>query len=453
LHLTDDLLEIWDNLVDWMTDGKEEANVLWIPGIDSPGADWLSFHMESRGYAYDIHDGAAPLPDPSTVDLVVHTNSGAVDPPTKFVDYPVPVITYNAGNHDDTLISSIGTAAAFEPPEVQVVEANQDHPVLGGRTGTIPWATSVFDFQGIGAATPAGSKVLATYTDPATELVLPALLLIEDGGDLLGAFAPQPEGAGFFVGGDLDASFGDAVNPRILQLQPVDVAGPENVELTVGLAASNVDFEDSDYLRVLVQPDANEEFQLLTEFVGVNDPSSPDNKALSNGEIVLRPDMFTDVTLPIPPEAGNIVIRFEAFNTFPNEVVAIDNLRVTVARESPPDDCTGDGVVDIRDADCTENALLDDFLVSLSPPSLRGDADGDGAVGFSDFVTLSNNWNGEGGYTQGDFDKDGSVAFGDFVILSNNWEQSGGVAAAAVPEPSGALLLILGAWGLLRRRP
>ncbi len=34
---TDQHLEVWDALVDWMTDGKENANILWMPGFSDPG--------------------------------------------------------------------------------------------------------------------------------------------------------------------------------------------------------------------------------------------------------------------------------------------------------------------------------------------------------------------------------------------------------------------------------
>ena len=84
------------------------------------------------------------------------------------------------------------------------------------------------------------------------------------------------------------------------------------------------------------------------------------------------------------------------------------------------------------------------FLAALDPPSLRGDADGDGEVQFSDFVILSENFGTSGEYTGGDFDKDGQVQFSDFVILAENFGLIGGAEAAAVPEPSAVALIGLG---------
>jgi hypothetical protein len=53
---------------------------------------------------------------------------------------------------------------------------------------------------------------------------------------------------------------------------------------------------------------------------------------------------------------------------------------------------------------------------------LAGDADGDGAVGFSDFVVISNNYGATGATAAtGDLNGDGIVDFADFVLLSNNY--------------------------------
>ena len=65
-----------------------------------------------------------------------------------------------------------------------------------------------------------------------------------------------------------------------------------------------------------------------------------------------------------------------------------------------------------------------------------GDADLDGSVQFSDFLTLSNGFGAAGGWADGDFNGNGEVAFADFLSLANNFG-NGEVNAASVPEPSG----------------
>lgn len=73
-----------------------------------------------------------------------------------------------------------------------------------------------------------------------------------------------------------------------------------------------------------------------------------------------------------------------------------------------------------------------------------GDVDGDGTVGFVDFITLSREFGNEAGRQNGDLDYSGEVGFEDFMILSRNF---GNIARAAtatasshqatsVPEPA-----------------
>ena len=111
--------------------------------------------------------------------------------------------------------------------------------------------------------------------------------------------------------------------PRVLELFPVDVSGRENVQLTVSLAGSDVDFEDTDFLRVSVDVDNSGEFVTLSEFRGNA------NKALDDGTTQLSPSQFQDVTWDIPSGATNLVVRFEAHDSFTNELIAIDNLHIT----------------------------------------------------------------------------------------------------------------------------
>lgn len=117
-------------------------------------------------------------------------------------------------------------------------------------------------------------------------------------------------------------------------------------------------------------------------------------------------------------------------------------------------DCDSDGLVGIRDANCTPDHRLDAFLTASG--TVRGDLDGMGGVAFADFLKLAENFgNSPANYTDGDFDKSGSVGFLDFLRLAENFGQgadfgSGG-AVAAVPEPNSVLLMIAGIL-LCRRR-
>ena len=118
-------------------------------------------------------------------------------------------------------------------------------------------------------------------------------------------------------------------------------------------------------------------------------------------------------------------------------------------------DCNGDQVVDAADLTCicgSDTGTIADVLTATG--LLAGDLDGDGTVAFPDFLVLSASFgqNVES-YIAGDIDCDGQVAFADFLLLSANFGQSSGVMAAAVPEPSGLSLALLGLVSLWHWRP
>lgn len=83
----------------------------------------------------------------------------------------------------------------------------------------------------------------------------------------------------------------------------------------------------------------------------------------------------------------------------------------------------------------TGEVELPDFL-----DLIMGDLNGDGAVDFTDFLTLSGNFGNEGDYADGDIDGDGIVQFEDFLIMAGNFDKED--AVVSVPEPGGILVWI-----------
>ena len=58
-------------------------------------------------------------------------------------------------------------------------------------------------------------------------------------------------------------------------------------------------------------------------------------------------------------------------------------------------------------------------------PQLLGDLDGDGTVGFNDFLEMSNNYGDDDAvYSQGDLNGDCTVGFADFLIMSRQYGKS-----------------------------
>jgi hypothetical protein len=89
----------------------------------------------------------------------------------------------------------------------------------------------------------------------------------------------------------------------------------------------------------------------------------------------------------------------------------------------------------------------------LLTPAVPGDANLDGQVDINDLTIVLANYGKTGAtWAAGDFIGDGTVDINDLTIVLAHYGQSLGTSAAgmaAVPEPSGAVLVAIGAVGLL----
>jgi hypothetical protein len=149
-------------------------------------------------------------------------------------------------------------------------------------------------------------------------------------------FPPPAEGAGFWVGADMNNDFGgfvgDPSNPRVLELAPIDLTSSTGVTMTVSLANFQPAdmWETADFLTILLDKDNNGRFETtLAEFNGGNNPGDTLFN-VDTGEFI-PPFEWVDFEFSIPDDATIAVIRFEAMSTFNDEIVGIDNIRITDA--------------------------------------------------------------------------------------------------------------------------
>ncbi len=154
-----------------------------------------------------------------------------------------------------------------------------------------------------------------------------------DGGAFFGF-----EGTGFLGGSGLNKwTYPDGLTYRSVRLNPVNVTGKQNVHLTVALAATVVDFEDSDHLDVVIHPNGEASAPvILAHFRGVQNAIQPWLADEKQGYSRRLTRQFADFTYDIPPTATELIIEIRAATTWWTETVAIDNIRLTAGVTAGP---------------------------------------------------------------------------------------------------------------------
>ena len=118
------------------------------------------------------------------------------------------------------------------------------------------------------------------------------------------------------------------------------------------------------------------------------------------------------------------------------------DLTAGVALPDSQFDLTGEGIVDGDDLQAWLSQAGQQ--AGKTGPFIAGDTTLDGSVLFDDFVNLSIGFGTGDEWHEGDFDGNGAVGFDNFVQLSNSFLSSVNPAVSSVPEPAGALLLLIG---------
>jgi autotransporter-associated beta strand protein len=158
-----------------------------------------------------------------------------------------------------------------------------------------------------------------------------------------------------------------------------------------------------------------------------------------------------------------------------NHSLKITATDLTAAQAALPAEMAVTGTDGIYDSSTASNTGVGYTVVTnyvLVKKTLLGDANLDNAVDFLDLASLAQNYNSSisanpDWWSRGDFNYDGSVDFLDLAAMAQNYntslpsaaitgapaafDQDLAAAFAAVPEPSGVLVMLLAARGFTRR--
>jgi hypothetical protein len=234
--------------------------------------------------------------------------------------YDFEVRSYNSGG-GGSLELSVSTVQAPVPDDA----LDSGFWELLGTAGstspvTLQGAADVTAFQAVGPDVQTQVPLIVLLNGPTD--TPPGVFY--DGGPITGF-----EGTGFFGGAGMN-KFETTVSPKTLTLQPVNVAGKQNVKLTIALAATVVDFETSDILNIFAYTNGlTSNPTTLAQFRGVQDAVQPwlaDQRESFSRRLTRQ---FADFTYNIPPGATDLVIKIDALTSWWTEILAIDNIRIT----------------------------------------------------------------------------------------------------------------------------
>ena len=155
---TTDLLQLWDSLVRWLLNNKQNATIVVNPNVAAIGE--LADRLTSAGHTV-VDDDPTTYPDEQDVpgDLFIH-GVGANNA-SRFALLPEPVIVMNDPDYDDMLVGSIGSRPSFDPGQVTIKAPT--HPAAGGKTGSFTgFSTGPLNFGIVGSFLPTNATVLAT---------------------------------------------------------------------------------------------------------------------------------------------------------------------------------------------------------------------------------------------------------------------------------------------------
>jgi hypothetical protein len=268
----------------------------------------------------------------SAADIIIE-DSGPHGHQFVFADVKFP----SAGDYDFDLRSyNAGTGGSLEWAVANVPVPVPDDALDSGFWELVSTSSTLVKLKS------AANVTAFTPTGPNVDVQVPLVVAYNGPNDTPpgalndgGAFAGF-EGTGFIAGAGMNKwPYPNGQTYRSVQLKPVNVAGKTNVKLTVALAATQIDFEDSDFVDILVYPNgANSTPVTLAHFRGVANGVQPWMADQKENFVRRLTKQFADFTYDVPPGATDLVVEVRVATTWWNEIVAFDNIRVTTGATS-----------------------------------------------------------------------------------------------------------------------
>jgi hypothetical protein len=229
--------------------------------------------------------------------------------------------------------------------------------IQAGGNDTSPITSGTWDLLGdaIANVVLSGQITVDSYlpAGDSEQVVVPLLVLLNGPNDTPpgSVFGGGPfngfEGTAFFAGSGLNKwapeRIGDLGGYRSVQLRPVNVAGKDNVRLTIALAATFLDFETSDFLDIMAYPNGINSTPVRLARYSAPDGSKKYFVDVDHGNSNQLGLTFRDVTYAIPAGATDLIIEIRGFTSWWNEIVGFDNIRIMAGSEVPTLQVARDG--------------------------------------------------------------------------------------------------------------
>jgi hypothetical protein len=240
----------------------------------------------------------------------------------------------------EVLAFNSGGGGSLELSVSLLAGGNDTSPINSGS-----WEPLGFNF---GAVTLSGVVTADSYvpSGPSEEVTAPLLMVLNGPNDTPpgSVFGGGPfegfEGSGFFAGSGLNKWLAETIESlggyRSVRLRPVNVAGKEDVKVTVALAATFLDFETNDFLDIVAYPNGVGGAEVRLARFSAPTGATKYFADVTRGNINQLGLRFIDATYDIPAGATDLVIEIRSFTSWWNEIVGFDNIRITSGAIATP---------------------------------------------------------------------------------------------------------------------